>query len=89
MVFQFGAAERHREASRHSVHGLHIVKGKDAGEKPDVPLGLVEAPQRWCLAEFMADGSHPLPYDEDEMSKPLPPAKHGLETAVSSSKKES
>ena len=89
MVFQFGAAERHREASHHSVHGLHTVKGKGAGEKPDVLLGLVEAPQRWCLAEFMAEGSHPLPYDEDEMAKPLPPAKHGLETAVSSSKKES
>jgi len=81
MVFQFGTEERHRAQG-----GLpHFLKGKEE----NVPLGLVEAPQRWCLAEFMAEGSHPLPYDEAEMAKPLPPAKDSLETVVSSSKKES
>jgi len=36
------------------------------------PLGRLLPPARWCLAEFFVEGAHPLPYDEEEMSKPLP-----------------
>jgi len=62
VVFQSGADVIRRPPSKEA----------EQTEVAAPALGTAPQPLRWILAEFMVDGTTPLPYDEDEMAKPVP-----------------
>jgi hypothetical protein len=94
LAFQIGAADAFENLSNHGEAEANAAtpsgnrrapRGNDFGtitrQRPGHPaqLGMMSTPSRWCIAEFLVEGAHPLPFDEDEMEKPLPPPRDPLE----------